>query len=183
MRAKPVLAGFDRILSEAAAGLERAAVFACPAQVTQSGRDCSHGGGAVRQTAGDDEAGRFGGRAYMADVEAQLRRQGVEFTPRYPLQALPEFGWSPEQLRDKGISSTSWKRCRKRLRVATSAVVDDVAILLADFQIDLDRSSASYRELGTQALMAYVRALQALEKRNAGEPIATEVHHRSPELH
>jgi integrase len=44
---------------------------------------------------------------------------------------------------------------------------------LSDFQINLDKSSASYRELGMQALRAYVSALQALEKRNAGLPIET----------
>jgi hypothetical protein len=59
----------------------------------------------------------------------------------------------------------SWRRCRKRSRWAT-AVEDDVSLLLADFQINLDRKSASYRELGMQALRAYVRALQAIDKRN-----------------
>jgi ABC-type dipeptide/oligopeptide/nickel transport system permease component len=43
-------------------------------------------------------------------------------------------------------------------------VVDDVALLLADFQIDLDPASKAYRELGTQALMAYVRGLQHTSK-------------------
>jgi len=54
-----------------------------------------------------------------------------------------------------------------------TAVEDDVSLVLADFQINLDRTSAAYRELGMQALRAYVRALQAIEKRNAGEPIET----------
>ena len=54
-----------------------------------------------------------------------------------------------------------------------SVVVDDVALLLADFEIDLDPTSKSYRELGSQALMAYVRGLQAIEKRNAGLPVET----------
>jgi hypothetical protein len=30
----------------------------------------------------DDEAARFGGRAYMASLEAKLRRRGEEFTSR-----------------------------------------------------------------------------------------------------
>lgn len=54
-----------------------------------------------------------------------------------------------------------------------TAVEDDVSLLLADFQINLDRKSASYRELGMQAQRAYVRALQAIDKRNTGEPIET----------
>jgi hypothetical protein len=43
-----------------------------------------------------------------------------------------------------------------------TAVEDDVALLLADFEIYLDRKSAAYRELGMQVLRAYVRALQAI---------------------
>jgi hypothetical protein len=39
-----------------------------------------------------------------------------------------------------------------------TAVEDDVSLLLTDFQINLDRKSASYRELGMQALRAYVRS-------------------------
>jgi hypothetical protein len=54
-----------------------------------------------------------------------------------------------------------------------SAVGEDVAGLLADFQIDLDKTSPSYHELGTQALLAYVRALQAIERRNSGLPVDT----------
>ena len=51
-----------------------------------------------------------------------------------------------------------------------TVVEDHVSLLLSDFQISLDRKSASYRELATLALQAYVRALQAIGKRNAGEP-------------
>jgi hypothetical protein len=54
-----------------------------------------------------------------------------------------------------------------------SVMEDHVSLLLSDFQISLDRKSASYRELATLALQAYVRALQAIEKRNAGEPVQT----------
>jgi hypothetical protein len=52
-----------------------------------------------------------------------------------------------------------------------SVVEDHVSLLLSDFQISLDRKSASYRELATLALQAYVRALQALGRRNAGEVV------------
>jgi integrase len=54
-----------------------------------------------------------------------------------------------------------------------TVVEDHVSLLLSDFQIGLDRKSASYRELATLALQAYVRALQAIGKRNAGEPVET----------
>ena len=45
--------------------------------------------------------------------------------------------------------------------------------LLETFQINLDKKSASYRELGLEALRAEVRALRAIRQRDAGEPIET----------
>jgi hypothetical protein len=45
------------------------------------------------------------------------------------------------------------------------AIEDAVSLLLADFDITLDRNSASFRELGREALRAYVRALQSAERR------------------
>jgi hypothetical protein len=44
----------------------------------------------------DDQAWRFGGRAFMVQAEALLRREGVEPTPHSSLHTLPEFGWSAE---------------------------------------------------------------------------------------
>ena len=61
-----------------------------------------------------------------------------------------------------------------------TAVEDDVSLLLADFEINLDRNSSAYRDLGMQALRAYVRALQAIDKRNSGEPIETPKFTRGP---
>ena len=54
-----------------------------------------------------------------------------------------------------------------------TVVEDHVLLLLSDFQISLDRKSASYRELATLALQTYVRALQAIGRRNAGEVVET----------
>jgi integrase len=123
----------------------------------------------------DDEAARFGGRAYMASLEAKPRRRGEEFNSRSPLHTLREFGWSPEQLSEqKGNLVSELQIMQEALaRGDISAVVDDVDILLADFQINLDKSSISYRQLGTEALRAYVSALLAIEKRNTGQPVAT----------
>jgi integrase len=175
VRAKPVLAGFDRVISEATAALQRATVVPAQRKALNAAEIARMSEALFGKLLADDEAFRFGGRPYMAQGEAQLRREGVEFTPRYPLHALPEFGWSPEQLREQRDNLVHELETMQDAlaRGDISAVVDDVAILLADFQIDLDKSSAAYRELGTQALRAYVSALQALEKRNDGLPIET----------
>jgi hypothetical protein len=54
-----------------------------------------------------------------------------------------------------------------------SLVTDDLDVLLADLNINLDRNSAEYRQLGTEALRQFLRALEAIRQRNEGEPIPT----------
>jgi hypothetical protein len=51
--------------------------------------------------------------------------------------------------------------------------------LLEMFGIRLDPAAASYRSLGTAVLMAHVKALQAIQRRHAGEPVETP---RQPEI-
>jgi integrase len=171
IRAKPVQAGFDRVFGEA-----EQLLTARPIRETLGATEIKRMAEALYgRLLSDDEAWRFGGRAFMVQAEAQLRREGVEATPHYPLHTLPEFGWSPEQLSEQRANLASELQTMQEAlaRGDISAVVDDVSRLLGDFQIDVDKSSASYRELGTQALRAYVSALQAIEKRNAGQPVET----------
>jgi hypothetical protein len=54
-----------------------------------------------------------------------------------------------------------------------SAVEHHITEALDAFQINLDRESAAYPKLGIEVLRAYVRALQDIERRNAGEPVST----------
>jgi integrase len=175
IRAKPVQAGFDRTLYEAAKAVESAAALPAPRKTLNAAEIARMAETLFGKLLADDEVHRFGGRAHMATIEAQLHREGVEFTPHTPLASLPEYGWSPEMLEEqKGNLVHEMQVMQAALaRGDISAVMDDVNFLLSDFQIDLDRASPSYHELGTQALMAYVRALQAIEKRNAGQPIET----------
>jgi hypothetical protein len=171
VRAKPALAAFDRVFSEA-----EQLLAARPMRKSLSATEIKRMAEALfGKLLADDEAFRFGGRAFMAQAQAKLRRDGVEFTPRYAFHTLAEFGWSPEQLSEQkdNLASELQTMQEALARGDIAAVVDDVRMLLADFQIDLDKESASYRDLGKQALRAYVSALQAIEKRNAGQPIET----------
>jgi hypothetical protein len=171
IRAKPVQAGFDRVFGEA-----EQLLAARPMLKTLSATEIKRMAEALYgRLLSDDEAWRFGGRAFMVQAEAQLRREGVEPTPHSPLHTLPEFGWSPEQLSEQrdNLASELQTMQEALARGDISAVVDDVDMLLANFQIHIDKASASYRDLGTQALRAYVSALQAIEKRNTGQPIET----------
>jgi hypothetical protein len=49
----------------------------------------------------------------------------------------------------------------------------EVDELLSLFRINLDAKSTAYRELGIEVLKTFVRALQAIERRQKGEPVDT----------
>jgi integrase len=175
VRAKPVLAEFDRVLREAAA-------LAVP-KSTPPLRSSLNAAEITRMSEAlygkllaDDESFRFGGRAKIAETVEWIRRnENPDFQLPYPIESVREHGWHPEQLaRQKEHMVHELATMQEALALGDiTAVEDDVALLLADFEINLDRKSAAYRELGMQALRGYVRALQAIDKRNAGEPIET----------
>jgi len=176
VRAKLVLADFDRIIREATALVARP-LTAQPQRTSLNSAEIARMAEALYgKLLADDEAWRFGGRAFVAEgVEWIRRNEKPDFELPYPLESVREHGWHPEQLaRQKEFMVHELATMQEALALGDiSAVVDDVALLLADFEIDLDPTSKSYRELGTLALMAYVRALQAIENRNAGQPIET----------
>ena len=128
----------------------------------------------------DDERLRSGGRPYMAALYEQVRKQSEQdgdepLPPALPLDSLPEFGMSREQLqgqRDNLVGELQVMQDALALG-DISAVQDDLTILLDEYRINLDRESTAYRELGTAVLNQYVRALKAIAQRNAGEPVET----------
>ena len=66
------------------------------------------------------------------------------------------------------------RTCGEYLALGNIAAAEDHIIeALSVFNIDLDRNSAAYPKLGIEVLRAYVRALQDIEKRNAGDPVPT----------
>jgi hypothetical protein len=86
VRAKPIQVGFDRVLGQA-----EQLLTARPLRASLSAIEIKRMVEALfGKLLADDEAWRFGGRARMAQAEAQLRREGVEFTPAYPLHAQQE---------------------------------------------------------------------------------------------
>jgi integrase len=176
VRAKPVLAGFDRVIRDATAIASQAEAPSMPRSSLNAAEIARMSETLYGKLLADDEAFRFGGRAFIADgVEWMQRNEDAEFNLPYPLESVRQHGWQPEQLaRQKEHMVHELATMQEALALGDiTAVQDDVSLLLADFQINLDLKSASYRELGTQALRAYVRALQAIAKRNLGEPIDT----------
>jgi integrase len=177
VRAKPVQAGFDQILKRATELVTAKNAPKPPKRQSLNPAEMARMTEAFfGKMLATDEEQRFGGRAYIArSVEWIRRNQDPDFLLPYPLESVPEFGWSPEQLaQQKENMAHELATMREALAMGDiTAVKDDIAILLNEFQIDLDQKSQSYRELGTNVLRAYVRALDAIDRRNAGEAVET----------
>ncbi len=148
VRAKPVLAGFDRVLREAAA---LQAPKSTPALRTSlNAAEIARMSEALYgKLLADDEASRFGGRARVAEgVEWIRRNENPDFQLPYPIESVREHGWHPEILaiqREHMVHELATMQEALALGDIT-AVEDDVALLLADFEINLDRKSVAYRE-------------------------------------
>jgi len=176
VRAKPVQVGFDRVIRDATALASQATAPPAPRSSLNAAEIARMSEALYGKLLADDEAFRFGGRAFVAEGVEWIRRNAdANFELPYPLESVREHGWHPEQLaQQKEHMVHELATMKEALALGDiTAVEDDVSLMLADFQINLDRKCASYRELGMQALRAYVRALHAIEKRNAGEPIET----------
>lgn len=176
IRATSVIASFDRTIASAI--LVTAQDSAPPLQrQSLNGAEIARMAEALYgKLLAEDGAFRFGGRAFVAESVEWIRRNTKpDFELPYSIESVREFGWRPEQLaQQKEHLVADLARMREALSLGDISIVeDDVSLLLSDFQISLDRKSPSYRELATLALQAYVRALRAIEKRNAGEPVET----------
>jgi hypothetical protein len=176
VRAKPVQAGFDRVIRDATVLASQATAPPAPRGSLNAAEIARMSEALYGKLLADDEAFRFGGRAFVAEGVEWIRRNAdANFELPYPLESVREYGWKPEQLaHQKEFLVADLAAMREALALGDISVVEDhVSLLLSDFQISLDRNSASYRELATLALQAYVRALQAIGKRNAGEVVET----------
>jgi integrase len=180
IRAKLVLAGFDRVMRDATAIAEQP--LATPSvrislNDTEIARMAEY---VFAKALAWDERFRVGGREELKRVEAwlhtELKKEGRELGPAaYPYETLPPHGWSAAQLQDNREQLESdLSAMRHALALGNvSAVEDHVIDALEAFGINLAAGSLSRPLLGIAVLRSYVRALQAIEKRNAGEPVET----------
>jgi integrase len=176
IRATSVIAGFDRTIASAIVLAAQVSAPPLQRQGLNAAEIARMAEALYGKLLADDEAFRFGGRAFVAESVEWIRRNAdADFELPYPIESVREYGWKPEQLaQQKEHLVHTLATMQEALALGDiTAVQDDVSLLLSDFQISLDRKSASYRELATLALQAYVRALQAIEKRNAGEAVET----------
>lgn len=123
-----------------------------------------------------DERCRFGRDEFRRMEAEHIRLEGGSIGPwAIPYDELPPYGLTPVMLKeDREELAESLKDYREALALGDiSAVEDHIVEALDAFQIDLDRQGVAYPKLGIEVLRAYVRALQAIEQRNAGEPVPT----------
>jgi hypothetical protein len=175
--AKPVLMEFDRIL-RAAEALKDAKP---PTRASLSSAEIDRMAEYVYAKALTwDERIRVGGRDELKRMEIELRkdlkREGRELENlAYRYEDLPPHGLSSQQLNDdRQQLKDDLRAMQDALALGNVSAVDDHTLEALDvFGINLDPGSLSRPQLGIAVMRAYVRALQAIEKRHAGEPIET----------
>jgi hypothetical protein len=174
VRAKPVLMEFDRVLSRAEALIADRPVRA---NLTETEIERMAELHYATLLAGDDEERRegTGSEPGFQSVARQLTDAGIEFETPFHIGSVPEFGLSDREIYKRGedLDFTLAMAETALARGDISFVLEDIEVLLSDFQINLDRKSIAFRQLGSAVLKAHVKALHAIKRRNAGEPIDT----------
>lgn len=177
-RATHALADLDRTLREAEAlTRQQPSKPTAPLRTTLNDAEIKRMGEYVyAKTLAWDERFRFG-RDEFKRIEAEhIRLEGGSIGPwAIPYDELPPHGLTPAMLKEsRDELAESLKDYREALALGDiSAVEDHIVEALDAFHIHLDRQGVAYPKLGIEILRAYVRALQAIEQRNAGEPVPT----------
>jgi integrase len=171
--APPVLMEFDRVLAEAEALLVEA-----PVRTTLDRREIDRIAAFfyANELAADDEYRREGGsEALFQDIARQLSDAGIEVRTPYSIGSPPPFGLSDREMQKKNESiETVLPAAQQALaRGDISMMRWEVDELLKLFRINLDPKSEAYRELGMEVLRSFVKALQAVERRQKDEVVDT----------
>ena len=174
IRAKPVLAGFDRVLGEA-----EQLLAARPVRNSLSATEIKRLAEIYYASMLDnDETARregTGSEPLFQSIAAQLAAAGIEPKTPFSIGALPEAGLSAREVYKRA------EHLEYELGVTTAALArgditvirEELAELLDVYQISLDPKCEDYRRLAMAVLSAHVKALKDIERRNGGEPIDT----------
>jgi Domain of unknown function (DUF6538) len=174
IRAKPVLAGFDRVFGEAEL-LLAARPMREGLSATEIRRMAEIHYAVMLDT--DETARRegTGSEPGFQSIAAQLTAAGVEFKTPFAIGALPEAGLSAREIH-KRAEQLSWELSVTSDALArgdTTVIREELDELLDAYQINLDPVCEAYRRLGMAVLSAHVKALRDIERRNGGEPVDT----------
>jgi integrase len=170
--APPVLMKFDRILASAEALLAEH-----PLRTSLDKREIDRIADFfyAHELAADDEDRHGGSEALFLDAARQLDEAGIEYQTPFSMEPPPKFGMSPREMYKKQETlKTVLPVLRLDLaRGNISRYQYEINALLEMFRINLDPGCVSYRELGMAVLKQFVRALEALERRQKGEAVDT----------
>ncbi|MDA9545851.1 hypothetical protein ACM43_15770 [Bradyrhizobium sp. CCBAU 45321] len=169
-----VLADFNRTLADAEALLkERPVILSLTdAQIRRMAE--MH----YAVTLAHDEEERSegtGSEPLFQSIAKQLSDAGIPYSTPFEVGSVPEFGLSDREIykRTDTLEFDLAVSAPALARGDVSVIGEELDQLLDEFQLNLDRKSASYRKLGMAVLAAHVRALRDIERRNAGEPVET----------
>jgi integrase len=128
------------------------------------------------ELAADEERRREGGsEALFQSLAKQLSDAGVHFETPYSIGSVPEFGLSDREMVkvNQSIETVLPAAQQWLARGDISRMRWEIDELLKLFRINLDPTSAAYRELGIEVLKRFVKSLQAIERRQKGEVVET----------
>jgi site-specific recombinase XerD len=174
IRAKPVLAGFDRVFGEA-----EQLLAARPMRESLSATEIRRMAEIYYATMLDtDETVRREGTGTepgFQSIAAQLAAAGVQVETPFSIGALPEAGLSAREVykRAEHLEYELHVTTDALARGNTAIIREELDELLDVYQINLDPKCEAYRRLAMAVLSAHVKALKDIERRNGGEPIDT----------
>jgi hypothetical protein len=171
--APPVLMEFNRILGDA-----EALIAERPLRTSLDRREIERIAEFfyAHELAADEETRLYGdSEAVFQDIARQLEEAGIKHNSPYRIGPVPEFGLSDREMDkiDQSIETVLPAAQRALATGDISSFTWEIDELLKLFRINLDRNSASYRELGAEVLKRFVQALQAIERRQRGEIVDT----------
>jgi integrase len=174
IRAKPVLAGFDRVLGEAEQLLTER-----PMRESLSATEIKRMSEIYYAVMLDnDETTRregTGTEPLFQSIAAQLAAAGIAVKTPFAVGALPEAGLSAREVH-KRAEHLSWELAVTSDALArgdTTVIREELDELLDVYQISLDPKCEAYRRLAMAVLSAHVKALKDIERRSGGEPVDT----------
>ena len=176
VRAKPVLAEFDRIIAKAKSLVGNGQTPTIKRTSLNTAEIARMAEWVYAEDLAWDERFRFGGRDERKRIEAELlRRDGSVERPLIPHEQWPLRGMPLKVFQENHEELLHTLRVVRQAAAMgdISAVQDQVMLALATFNIELDEHSPAYIKLGTACLHAYLRALEAIEKRDAGFTVET----------
>lgn len=178
IRAKPVLAEFDRIIARAKARLAATAVAAVKRTSLNDTEIKRMAEWVYAKALAWDERIRFGGRDEQGRIRAEIIRvEGSAEAPLIPPAQWPARGLPRQVFEENHAELLDTIQVHREAAAMgdISAVQDHVLEAMSAFNIELDEHSAAYIKLSTACLHSYLRGLEAIEKRDAGITVETPV--------